>query len=447
MSNSDDSSRKSLQRASSIDLQNERALLSACLIGGESAVDDVYDAGIRPADFARPAHRLVWEAISRLRESRGAVDLVTVSDDLASHGQLEAVGGTDALDDIEGVASTSAIAGPYAKLVLESANLRRIAQLAHVFQTAAVARTKGATDLLAEAQQAFLALNKRAADEMGVVNRREVVERVLARAGKSADGALPTGFSDLDPMLRGGWRPGSLYVVAARPGMGKTAFGHQVAEHAADEGVPTALLSLEMTGEELIEREIARRSRAPVETWGRRDEGARAARAAAEVAERPLHIIDRAGMDIAAVCARARRLVHRDGVQLVVVDYIGLVNGSDRYKGDRTNEVGEVTKALKELAQNLRVPVIALSQLNRDLEKRNDKRPQLSDLRDSGSVEQDANCVLFLYREEYYKKDETPDHLRRVCEVIVAKNRNGATGTVELLYDGPTTRFAQMKRD
>lgn len=442
MSSEPSGSEPSSKKASSTHLDIERSLLGGCLNGGRRSVDEAVIAGLRGQDFARKEHRSIWEAMASLHEKDDAVDVVTVCDELDRGKKLDTVGGAAAVSQLGAMMPTAAHVRTYSSLIVEGANMRRIAEAAVMVQQMAAGHEGTAAEVLADAQATFLSLNRRAADDLGVVDRRATVERVVDGAmRKTTVGTLPTGYPDLDHMLRGGWRNGNLYVIAARPGMGKSAFGHQACTFLADEGIPTALMSLEMTGDELIEREIAGKARLAVEVWSRRDGAAKVADAAADVAERPLYLIDRAGLDINAVCSRARRLVARDGVQLVVVDYVGLVSGTGKYRGDRTNEVGEITKALKELAQNLNVPVLALSQLNRDVEKRTDKRPLLADLRDSGSVEQDANAVIFLYREEYYAKDKTPEHLRRVCEVIVAKNRNGATGHVELLYDGPTTRF------
>lgn len=426
----------------------ERWTIGTVLVGGKPAAEEAINVGLRSQDFGLSKLRTVWAVIELLHERNDRIDLITVVDELQTRGELDAVGGSAAVAMMHANASGFVgAAGRHARVILDGANYRRLAEASHIFLTAANAREDTPAVLLAEAQDVFANLNRRAADDLGIVDRPKTVADVLARAGKAPEGSLPTGFTDVDHMLRGGLRPGSLYIVAARPAMGKSAFAHQVATYTADQGIPCALFSLEMTGEELIEREIAGAAKRSIESWRGRDAQARAVGAGAMVADRCLHLIDRAGLDLAGLTSRIRRLVRRDGVSIVFVDYLQLVGGSSRWSNsdNKNSEVGEISSALKVLAQDLRIPIVVLSQLNREVEKRPGKRPQLSDLRDSGNIEQDANVVIFLHRPEYFLGDQCPEDRRGVCEIIVAKNRSGATGAVDLFFDGPTTSFRQQR--
>ncbi len=775
----------------------ERSVLGAALHGGRPAVDEVLAAGLRSQDFGAARLRTVWGVIEALHERNDRIDLMTVVDELQTRGQLDGVGGAAGLSGLEAWTVSDAAIGRHASIIVNGANYRRLAEAAYVIGSAANAREDTPAQLLAEAQDVFMNLNRRAADDLGIVNRPQTVADVLARAGQAPEGSLPTGFQDLDGMLRGGLRPGSLYVLAARPAMGKaqpldalvltpsgfvpmgslsvgdevmsptgesqrisaitpqgvkecfvvrmsdgattrcsadhlwftrtrnehrtgstgsvkttaeiketlhiekgtrqnhtlpltvpleftprgerpldpyllglllgdgcltkgttsfckpepdlwrrlkealpegdatspircgvrirrehrsnsssetmrilrelglagcsslekfipdpylyapvdqrrellaglldtdgcvvvpggrsieftssserlfdgvaflirslggiastaepriptytardghklegapswrmvlwfpdgtvpvtsekhlarwtggesfygrriesiepaepcemqciavtgpsrlyvtddfiithnSALGHQIGANIADQGVPVALFSMEMTGEELIEREIAGKSQRSVDSWRGRDAQSRAVGAGGFVADRCLTLIDKSGLDLPGLLSRIRRVVRRDGVSLVIVDYIQLIGGSARWsKSDnKSSEVGEISSALKVCAQDLRIPIIALSQLNREVEKRPGKRPQLSDLRDSGSIEQDANVVIFLHRPEYYLGDQCPEDRRGVCEVIIGKNRSGATGAIDLYFDGPTTSFREQR--
>lgn len=434
-------SRASSQQGRSVDSEAERQLLGACLRGGRGVVEQALELNVREADFDHPGRAAIWAVLAKLAGEDRHIDTLVVVDELQHAGQLDAVGGAAAVAQLELGVDTTGAAGAHALLVVQGAAYRRISEVSQLLHQGAVERDTSAPELLAEAQDAFLRLNERAAGATDIVDRVAAVNRVLDSAGKQAPGAIPTGFAAIDGLMRGGLRPGHLVLIAARPAMGKTAFGLAIAANIADEGIPVGFISLEMTGEELIEREIAARSKVPIANWRIRHEGGAVHAAAKHVDERALHIIDRAGLTIGEVCAAARRMKTRQHIGVLVVDHLGLVRPSERYAGNRTQEVAEVSAALRALASHLDIPVVALSQLNRGVESRTDKRPSLGDLRDSGALEQDANVVMFLHRPEYYLKENTPEHQLRLCEVIVAKNRGGATDVVELIFDGPTMRF------
>lgn len=417
----------------------EKAIICGVLRDA-GALPDAIEAGLKDSDFSVEANRVIWQAIIRQHERGEAIDRTTVLAKLEAHGALARAGGAARLADIERLLASSAHVEAYARLLIEEAKYRRIAEGARLILKSAYRREFPADELLAQAQSLFISLNVRAAATV-TVDRVGTVDRVLGSIGKPAPGALSSGWESFDAQMRGGLRPGALYVVAARPAMGKSAFAHQLACRIADGGKAVAFFSLEMSDTELVEREIACESGVAVPGWINRHLTSRVFSAADRVRARRLMLIDRAGLDIATVCSVSRRLVAQQSVELIVIDYLQLIRASERYRGDKVNETAEISRSLKELASDLRIPIVALSQLNREVEKRPDKRPSLSDLRDSGAIEQDANCVMFLHRPEYYLRDRTPPEQEGLCEVIIAKSRNGPTGVLHFTFDGPTTRF------
>lgn len=436
-------------------LHAERGVLGACLLGGRGAVEEALELQLRDVDFARQQHAEIWRAMVRLTDRGDVVDTVTVVDELVARKALDNAGGAAAVSQLEAMLPTVAHLVGYARVVMETAALRRIAEAAALIQRAAVERDAPAAELLARASELFFSLERRQ-QRSEVVDRAAVVREVMARIGQASVRGLPTGWRDLDRgdgyvagrgdlgLLRRGMQPGNLILVGARPSMGKTVFGHNVASNVADEGVHTAFFSLEMTPHELIEREIAGAARLGSDHWAAAMHTGRMQHAAGVVAERPMHVVHCPGSNIGRVSTLARRLVARQGVGLIVVDYLGLVAGSGDYRGQRTQEVGEVSRGLKSLAGELMIPIVALSQLNRGVESRNTKRPTLSDLRDSGELEQDADVVCFLHRPEYYLKEQTPLEDKGVCEVIVEKQRNGPTGVCRLFFQREQTRFRDL---
>ena len=425
----------------------ERAVLGACLLGGRPAVEAALEQHLRDVDFSVSRNAIMWKALVTLSDRGDAVDTLTVVDELARTHKLDAVGGAAAVSQLEATLPTTAHLREYTAALMESAALRRLAETAQLIARAAVERDASAAELLAQAQEALFALNRRQ-QRSEVADRMRTVGEVMAAAATTTVKGLPTGWRTLDTgLLARGLRPGNLVIIGARPSMGKTVFGHQLACQVADEGIPTAFFSLEMTPAELIEREIAAKSSTETALWRAAMATGRLQRAAGFVAERHLHLVHCPGGTLAAIAAQARRLVAREGVGLIVIDYLGLVRGSSAYAGNRTQEVGEVSRGLKALAGELLVPVVALAQLNRGVEGRTDKLPGLADLRDSGEIEQDADIVGFLHRPDYYLKDKTPPDLVDVCQLSIAKQRNGPTGIARLRSELPFTRFVDFAEE
>lgn len=430
-------------------VESERELLGACLFGGADAVAEALEVGVSARDFSSLARLTTWEAVVRLVDRGDRVSALAVSEELLTTGKLQVVGGSQAITGLVGV--RTATVRQAARSVVEDGAYRRLADLADAVRRRAVDRVGTAADVLAAAQEAFCALSRQTRSDHAA-DRAQIVRQVLQDSQSDRVQGLPTGWGSLDAMLGTGLLPGQVVICAARPAMGKSAFGHQWACQVADEGIPTAFFSLEMSPEELIAREIAGQSRAPKSTWRTREGAARAAGAAGKVAERPLQLHHVPGCTITDLAARLRRCVTRDGVGLAVVDYLGLVRATGAYAGHRTQEVGEVSRTFKALAGELRIPLVVLAQLNRGVESRQGAnpgaaRPGLADLRDSGEIEQDADVVCFLHRPEYYLREKTPPDLEGKAELIVAKQRNGPTGVCVMEFDGPTTRFVARPTD
>ena len=427
-----------------IDGDAERALIGACLSGGRGAVEAALEAGSSAGDFAVQAMAAIWRSMVRLTDAERAVDALQVVEDLLAHGQLDAVGGAAAVAQAHAWQVTPDHMEDRARLVIEHAAFRRLTAATQEIGMLAASRALTAVELVALAQGTFGALNEHIGRAAEVVDRRATVREVVESAGKPTPGAVPTGIGPLDDLLDGGLRPGTLTLIAGRPGQGKTALALAIAGNIADLGIPVGFFELEMPARALISREISSVAGIAKRDWHiNRDNMARVSAAAAVVDERPLHIIDRPGLTVAEICAAARRLKARMGIGCVFVDHIGKVKASDRYAGDRNNETGEVSEALRALSGTLDMPVVALSQLNRKVEDRADKRAGLADLRDSGTLEQDAHAVIMPYRPEYYLRERTAAKDVGLCELDLVKNRDGAGGTVRVRFDATTQRFSE----
>lgn len=436
------------------DLELERAVLGWCL-----TKEDAFDAaravlGDSGDGWFDDAHRRVWEAAVTVVDSGQGTDLVAVARVLRTQGRLDQVGGSVYLAALlDGPAIADVV--PHARRLRDLAIARRVVALAHVALAEAPrdgqadpqswARQK-ADDLQDAAAVAETQLEELDFDEL----LKATLDRVKARhRGDALVGSTPTGWRDVDRVL-GGWEAQNLYIAAGRPGMGKTAFALDACTRVAQGGKAALFLGLEMPAEQVSLRALSSLTSLPVAALGRgqvRDQDWSTLVAATQTLSRlPLHVGFYPGQTIGqlrgAIRRRLRRLRQRHGPELelgiVVVDYLQLVRVVTRAGRSRENEVAEVSAGLKQLAADFRCPVVALSQLNRDLEKRADKRPMLADLRESGAIEQDAYAIMFLYRDEYYNKN-SPD--KGVVELIIAKHRQGPAKTVKLDFAAEFTRF------
>jgi replicative DNA helicase len=431
----------------------ERALLGGLLLD-PAAMEKVLDENLRPDDFYRRQHGVVYKVIQDLNHAAEPIDAITVVDELNRRGLLDTVGGPAAVSALEALIPTAAHAGAYARLVRDKSTLRRLIETATEVVETAYRQDKKVVDILDEAERAILAISE-SNQRRGIVGMPELVKRateMLEKAfnEKRAVTGVETGFRDLD-MMTAGFQPGDLIIVAARPSMGKTAFTLNVTSHSAMRAnVPVAFFSLEMGAEQLVQRLIGAEARIDLSNLRKgfiqSNEWVKLAQAASELAEAPIYIDETPSISVAEMRTKCRRLKHEHDIGMIIVDYLQLMTGPEGAENKAT-EVGEISKGLKSLARELKVPVIALSQLNRGVESRTDKRPMMSDLRESGAIEQDADLITFLYREEYYRKDETPEHLLGVAELIVGKHRNGPTGKVDLRFFNSITRFENLDRD
>lgn len=400
--------------------------------------------------FYRPANGHIYAAITALYASGEPVDPVTVASELTSAGLLDAIGGPKVLFELQGDVPAVSNAGTYARIVEEKALLRRAIEVSHEIAEMAYGVPDDVVKMIDEAEALMYDVGQRRITGTTVEIKELLSENLdklemLYEQGDAVTG-LPTGFVDLDRLMAG-LQPNAMYVVGARPGMGKTAFLLGLATNAAKVGYPVLLFSLEMSSLELSQRILISEAKVDstrIKTGNlHEDDWNRIAQATGTLAETPIYIDDHPQTSVMEIRAKARRLKSSIGdLGLVAVDYVQLMSGRARPES-RQQEVSEISRNLKILARELECPVIALAQLNRKLEERADKRPMLSDLRESGSLEQDADAVFFLYRDEMYNPESQDQGM---AEVIVAKHRSGPTGVVKLAFLGRFTRFENMAR-
>ena len=422
----------------------EESVLGALLLSRD-AIGTVSEMGLNPQDFYRPAHRHIFDAVRALYSSGSPADTVTVADELRRAGLLAEVGGPETLHELQNSTPAISSAGHYAKIVQETALLRQLIYAAGDIAELAYSEPDDVIKALDQAEgKIFNVAEQRVSDTTRQIDQLlpGVLDHLAANyeRGDTITG-IPTGYSDLDELLSG-LQPNALYIVGARPAMGKTAFGLGIASHVAIHSTkPVLVFSLEMGHQELTQRILASEARVDstkIRT-GKLDEPdwAKIGKAIGRL-EVPLFLDDNPRVTVMEIRAKARRIKARyGGLGLIVIDYLQLMGGNSSAE-NRQLEVSEISRNLKILARELEVPIIALSQLSRNLEARADKRPMLSDLRESGSLEQDADVVMFLYRDEVYHPD-SPD--KGSAEVIVAKHRAGPIGTKRLVFLGQYTRF------
>jgi replicative DNA helicase len=435
-----------LDRTPPQDIAAEQSVLGGMLLSKDAIADVVEE--LKPADFYRPAHETIYDAILDLYGRGEPADAVTVSAELGRRGELSRVGGAVYLHTLLQSVPTAANAGYYARIVREQAILRRLVEAGtRIVQLGYSA--DGAVDEIVDRAQAevYAVTERRSRDDYLPLSQvmeatLDEIEAIDSRSGELV--GVPTGFADLD-QLTNGLHPGQMIVVAARPGLGKSTFGLDVARSAAiHHQLPTVIFSLEMSRTEIAMRLLSAESRTHLHhlrTGGMSEEDwNRLARRMGEVSAAPLFIDDSPNLSMMEVRAKCRRLKQRHDLRLVVVDYLQLMSMGRRYE-NRQQEVSEMSRALKLLAKELEVPVIAISQLNRGAEQRSDKRPQLADLRESGSIEQDADLVILLHREDAYER-ESPR--AGEADFIVAKHRNGPVDTITVAFQGHYSRFVDM---
>ncbi|MFO7263951.1 MAG: replicative DNA helicase [Bacillaceae bacterium G1] len=436
-----------LDRLPPQNIEAEQSVIGAILIDPD-VLFTVMET-LRPEDFYRPAHQKIYKAMCRLLEEGQPVDLVTVTAALRDDGVLEEVGGISYLSELATSVPTSANVQTYAQIVEEKAMLRRLIAAAAQIASAGYAGGEDAQAIIDEAERRILEISQRRHGS-GFLNIKDVLMETYERiemlyTNKGGVTGLPTGYPDLDRMTSG-LQNSDLIIVAARPSVGKTAFALNIAQNVAlHTQVPVAIFSLEMPAIQLVQRMLS--AEGNIDSHRLRSgylepaDWEKLTLAMASLSEAPIFIDDTPHVTVFDIRAKCRRLKAEHGLGLVIIDYLQLISG--RGGDNRQQEISEISRGLKGLARELDVPVIALSQLSRAVEQRQDKRPMLSDIRESGSIEQDADVVAFLYRDDYYHPDTDRPN---VVEVIIGKQRNGPTGTVELLYLKNYNKFVSLAK-
>ena len=430
-------------------VEAEQAVLGAIFLVPSSLI--LASEILLPEDFYRSAHQKIFLVMLKLNDTGKAVDLVTVTEELSATKQLEEVGGVSYLTELASSVPTAANIEYYARIVEEKSVLRRLINTATGIVQDGYSREDEVESLLGEAEKSIMevASRKNAGAFHNIkdvlVRTYDNIELLHNRVGDIT--GIPTGFNDLDKMTAG-FQRNDLIIVAARPSVGKTAFALNIAQNVAtktDENV--AIFSLEMGAEQLVMRMLCAEGNINAQnlrTGSLTDEDWRKLTLAmGSLSNSGIFIDDTPGVRISEIRSKCRRLKQEHGLGMILIDYLQLIQGNGRSGENRQQEVSEISRSLKALARELEVPVIALSQLSRGVEQRQDKRPMMSDIRESGSIEQDADIVAFLYREDYYDK-ETEN--QNVIEIIIAKQRNGPVGTVQLAFVKEYNKFVNLER-
>ena len=425
----------------------EAGIISA-MFKDREVIQDIVQL-VRDTDFYKPENAILFKAILEIDESVQSVDIVTMTNKLRKENLLEKAGGVFYLGQIAAAPSTVYNVKQYAKIVQEKSTMRQLIRISDGIRNRCFDDAEPVESILDDAERLVLDISKQRqrndvtrVDEIVPTNLEKIEE-----AAKQEDEitGIPSGFIDLDHMTNG-WQRSDLIILAARPAMGKTALCLNMAANAAiDYHYPVAIFSLEMSKEQLVMRMLAAAARIDQKRLRtgqlNPDEWGAFLQKIGPLTSAPIYIDDTPAITIRELRAKARRLQSREGdLGLILVDYLQLMGGSGNSE-NRQQEVSEISRSLKALARELNVPIIALSQLSRTVEQTKDKRPQLSHLRESGSLEQDADIVLFIHREEYYNEDTDR---RGIADVIIAKHRNGPTGTVELAFQNELTRFDNL---
>lgn len=428
----------------------EASLLGALLIDADAIVK-IADS-ITTADFFDPKHQKIYEAVTKLYEKRSPIDVLTLADQLKAVGNLELIGGPTYLTELTNFVPTAAHAEQYADIVAQKALRRRLISASQEMASLSYDESKSLNELIEESETRLFEVSQQHVKQ-DVISLEAILAESFERLDelhkdKGAIRGIPTGYKDLDNMLAGLQRS-DLFILAARPSMGKTAFvlnlAHKVAVKAKE---PVLIFSLEMSKEQLVDRLLAMES--GVDAWALRTgnltdaDFEKIGEAMGTLSEAPIYIDDTPGITVSDLRTKARREAHQRKLGLVVVDYLQLMSGGSKYggEGNRVQEITEISRGLKGVARELNVPLIALSQLSRSVESRNPQIPQLADLRESGSIEQDADVVAFLYREDYYNPETDR---KNIMDVLIKKHRNGPTGGVELYFDRDKQRISSLE--
>jgi len=432
------------------DLEAEQAIIGSMLTDKDAVISAI--EVLKEDDFYREDNKAIYSAILNLYNRAEPIDIITVKAELESMGKFEKVGGLEYLAELPEKVPTTANAMKYIKIVEEKSTLRRLIKTANEIIELGYSPTEDVEDIMEGAEKKIFNIMQDKSQKSytpikdALVESFTKLEELYNR--KQHITGVPSGFTELD-YRTAGFHGSELILIAARPAMGKTAFALNIASNAALKGnTAVAVFSLEMSKEQLVNRILCSESMVDsnkVRTGKlEEDDWTKLAGTIGPLSEAEIYIDDTPGINIMEIRAKCRKLKLEKNIGMVVIDYLQLIQGSgNRRSGSREQEISEISRSLKILAKELDVPVIALSQLSRAAEQRPDHRPMLSDLRESGAIEQDADIVMFLYRDDYYNQDSEK---KDIAEVIIAKHRGGSTGTVELLWLGSYTKFVNLER-
>ena len=431
------------------DVDAEQAILGSMLTDQDAVIDAM--EVLKPEDFYREDNKYIYQSIINLYNRGEPIDIITVKAELTSMQKFEAVGGIEYLATLPDKVPLVANADKYIKIVEEKSILRQLIKAANEIQSLGYAQNEEIDNIVDQSEKMIFNIMQ-GKNQKGYTQIKDVLVETFAELEKLYNQketitGVPTGFADLD-YKTAGLHNSDLILIAARPAMGKSAFALNIATYAAiNTKKPVVIFNLEMSKEQLVNRMLC--SEAMVDSnkirTGKIDEEdwIKLATALGPLSEAPIYIDDTPGISVAEIRAKCRKLKLEKNIGLVVIDYLQLIQGSGKRNASREQEISEISRSLKILAKELDVPVIALSQLSRAAEARQDHRPMLSDLRESGAIEQDADIVMFLYRDDYYNPDSEK---KNIAEVILAKHRAGSTGTVELLWMGNYAKFANWDK-
>ncbi len=431
------------------DIEAEQAVLGSMLMDKDAVIAAI--EVLKAEAFYREDDKAIYEAILALYNRSEPIDIITLKEELSSMGKLDKIGGLEYLAQLPEKVPTTANVQKYIHIVEEKAILRSLIKTANEIIELGYTPTEDVEDIMDNAEKKIFGIIQNR-NQKGYVPIKDILVDTFSQLEqlynqKQHITGVPTGFSDLD-YKTAGLHNSDLILIAARPAMGKSAFALNIASYAAvKSNVPVAVFSLEMSKEQMVNRILC--SEAMVDSNKLRtgkieeEDWVKIASSIGPLSEAPIYIDDTPGISIMEIRAKCRKLKLEKNIGLVIIDYLQLVQGSNKRGGSREQEISEISRSLKILAKEINVPVIALSQLSRAPEQRPDHRPMLSDLRESGAIEQDADIVMFLYRDDYYNEESEK---KNIAEVIIAKHRAGSTGTVELLWLGNYTKFANIDR-
>ena len=431
------------------DIEAEQAVLGSMLTDKEAVASAI--EVLKPEDFYREDNRAIYSSILSLYAKPEPIDVITVKAELIEDGKFESVGGLEYLASLPDKVPTTANVEKYIKLVEEKSILRNLIKVSNEIITLGYGESEEVDAIMDQAEKKIFELMQKK-NQKGYTPIKDILIETFAEIEKLYNQkghitGVPTGFADLD-QITSGLHNSDLILIAARPAMGKSAFALNIATNAAvRNGTPVAVFGLEMSKEQMVNRILC--SEAMVDSQkvrtGKMEETdwVKLATALGPLSEAPIYIDDTPGISIMEIRAKCRKLKLDKNIGLVVIDYLQLIQGTGKKGANREQEISEISRSLKILAKELNVPVVALSQLSRAAEQRQDHRPMLSDLRESGAIEQDADIVMFLYRDDYYNPDSEK---KNIAEIIISKHRNGSTGTVELLWLNNYTKFANIEK-